>query len=66
MRIGAKARVVDWRSVYAGEVVELIEETNGSYVFTNAKHNRGKLTVGKCVAQEIIAWERGEDGKDND
>ena len=64
MKIGDKAKVMDWRSVYAGEVVELIAETDGSYVFTNAKHKRGKLTVGKCVAHEFIAWERGEDGRE--
>lgn len=58
MRIGAKAKVIDWRSVYSGEVVELIEETDDAYVFANAKHKRGKLTVGKNVAQEFITWER--------
>ena len=58
MRIGAKARVIDWRSVYSGEVVELIEETDDAYVFANAKHKRGKLIVGKSVAQEFIAWKR--------
>lgn len=58
MRIGAKAKVIDWRSVYSGEVVELIEETDDAYVFVNAKHKRGTLTVRKNVAQGFIAWER--------
>jgi hypothetical protein len=58
MRIGAKAKVIDWRSVYSGEVVELIEETDDTYVFANAKHKRGTLTVRKNVAQEFISWER--------
>ncbi len=58
MRIGAKAKVIDWRSVYAGEVVELIDETDNEYIFANKKHKRGTLTVRKSVAQEFIAWER--------
>ena len=55
MRIGAKAKVVDWRSVYSGEIVELVEETNDAYVFVNAKHKRGTLTVRKNVAHGFIA-----------
>jgi hypothetical protein len=38
--------------------VELIEETDDTYVFANAKHKRGTLTVRKNVAQEFISWER--------
>lgn len=58
MRIGANAKVIDWQSVYSGEVVELIEETDDAYVFVNAKHKRGTLTVGKNVAHGFIVWER--------
>ena len=57
MKIGDKAKVIDWRSVYSGDVVELIEETDDAYVFVNAKHKRGTLTVRKSVAQEFISWE---------
>lgn len=58
MRIGAKAKVIDWRSVYSGEVVELIEETDDAYVFVNAKHKRGTLTVRKNISHGFISWER--------
>lgn len=58
MKIGDKAKVIDWRSVYSGEVVELIEETDGAYVFVNEKHKRGTLTVGKNIAHGFISWER--------
>ena len=57
MKIGAKATVIDWRSVYSGDVVELIEETDDAYVFANAKHKRGTLTVRKNVAHGFISWE---------
>ena len=60
MRIGAKAKVVDWRSVYSGELVELIEETDNEYIFANEKHKRGTLTVSKNVAHGFIVWEREE------
>ena len=58
MRIGAKAKVVDWRSVYSGEVVELIDETDNEYIFANEKHKHGTLTVNKSLAHGFIVWER--------
>lgn len=58
MRIGAKAKVIETWSVFYGEVVELIEETDNAYVFVNAKHKRGTLTVRKNVAHGFISWER--------
>lgn len=58
MKIGDKAKVIDWRSVYFGEVVELIDETNDMYFFANKKHKRGTLTVNKSYAHGFIAWER--------
>ena len=61
MRIGAKARVKDWRSVYYGEVVNLIEETDNEYIFANEKHKRGTLIVNKSLAYGFIVWESGED-----
>ncbi len=58
MKIGDKAKVIDWRSIYAGEVVELINETDDMYVFANKKHKRGTLTVRKNIVHGFIAWER--------
>ncbi len=60
MKIGDKAKVIDWRSVYSGEVVNLIEETDNEYIFANEKHKHGTLTVRKSVAHGFIAWEREE------
>ena len=64
MRIGAKAKVVDWLSVYSGEVVNLIEETDNEYIFANEKHKRGTLTVNKSLAHGFIVWESGEDDEE--
>jgi hypothetical protein len=37
MRIGAKAKVIDWRSVYSREVVELNRLLTGKAVIINDK-----------------------------
>ena len=58
MRIGAKAKVVYWRSAYSGEVVELVGETDNEYIFANEKHPRAALRINKSLAHGFVIWER--------
>lgn len=58
MRIGAKAKVIEIRSVFYGEFVELVDETDTEYIFTNAKHKRGRLIVAKDLVDDCVEWER--------
>lgn len=58
MEIGDKAKVIGLWSVYSGEVVNLIEETDNEYIFANEKHKHGTLTVRKSATHGFIVWER--------
>ena len=57
MRIGAKAKVIEMWSVFYGETVELVDETDTEYIFTNDKHKRGKLIVPKNSVDDYVEWE---------
>ena len=58
MKIGDKAKVIELWSVFCGEVVTLVEETDANYIFTNDKHQRGRLVVAKESVDDYVAWER--------
>lgn len=58
MKIGDKAKVIELWSVFCGEVVTLVEETDTKYIFTNDKHQRGRLIVDKDSVDGYIEWER--------
>lgn len=45
-----------------GEIVELVDDTDTQYIFTNDKHKRGKLIVPKNSVDDYVEWECGEDG----
>lgn len=57
MKIGDKVKVVNYQSVFYGEVVELVKETDTAYFFTNEKHKRGELTIAKDSVDGYIEWE---------
>ena len=57
MIIGAKAKVIEMWSVFFGETVELVDETDTKYIFTNDKHKRGKLIVPKNSVDDYVEWE---------
>ena len=63
MKIGDKAKVIEIWSVFSGEIVELVDETNTQYIFTNDKHKRGKIIVPKNSVDDYVEWERGDEGR---
>ena len=58
MKIGDKAKVIEMWSVFHGEIVELVKETDTEYFFTNDNHKRGRLIVAKDSVDGCIEWER--------
>lgn len=66
MKIGDKAKVVTKWSVFCGEIVTLVEITDTRCIFTNDKHNRGRLVVDKDSVDSYVEWERDEDGREKD
>lgn len=64
MKIGDKAKVIEPWSVFYGETVTLVEENDENYIFTNEKHNRGRLIVGKDSVDSYVEWERDSDGRE--
>jgi len=57
MKIGAKAKVIELWSVFCGETVTLVEETDENYIFKNKKHNYGRLIVAKESVDDYVEWE---------
>lgn len=58
LKIGGKAKVIETWSVFYGEIVELVDETDTVYIFTNDKHKRGRLIVAKESVDDYVKWER--------
>lgn len=64
MKIGDKAKVVIKWSVFRGEIVTLVEITDTRCIFTNDKHNCGRLIVGKDSVDSYVEWERDSNGRE--
>ena len=64
MKMGDKAKVIETWSVFYGETVTFVGEENGDYIFTNKKHNRGRLIVSKDSIDDYVEWERDSDGRE--